>query len=154
MSSIEGGEIRLTAYEEKQGAFFGMGVLQYASKDKNAAVSTEYAAIIDVSRRLVLGLEFYKQGGAAAEWNWIESGDLVVKGPDLVSTTYRLGRGLATASVATAPAQAPARTWRPPRQPSYQQADAPRPQRRQAAARPPAPVKKKKSFTLFDLLFN
>ncbi len=138
---LNGNSARLTGYEEKPGQFKGIGVLRYSagsSADKSGAKEIELAAIIDLTHKQLLGIEPYREGETLAGWTWADTGDLSVKGPDGVSSVYHLALALdpvAPTIVSSARQQ--------------QRAQAPR---RQASAS--QPTHKKKSFTLFDLLFN
>jgi len=139
---MNGDTATLTGYEPKAGQFKGIGVLRYLAgsiADKAGSKEVELAAIIDLAHKQVLGIEPYREGEALASWTWADSGDLVVKGPDGVSSTYHLGQGLL--------ASAQQRLVN-----GVLQGGTPAP-RRQTAANS-APPRRKKAFTLFDLLFN
>ncbi len=139
---LSGDTVTLTGYEDKAAQFRGIGVLRYVAgslADKGGSREVELAAIIDVAHKQVLGIEPYRDGDTLANWTWADSGDLVVKGTDGVSSTYHLGQALAGGGQ-VAQRQAP----------SQGQVSAPR---RQTASASPTP-RRKKAFTLFDLLFN
>jgi len=132
---------QLTGWEERGPPFKGIGVLRYSAgqiQNGSTQEAAELAVIIDLVHRQVIGIEPYKIGDRAATWTWTDGGELIVKGPDGVSSSFRLGEALATRpDMNRSTAQFPARTTSA--------------STGQSAS---APAHKKKGFTLFDLFFN
>lgn len=133
-------------WEPKLPPFKGIGVLRYIAgtfATPAGAQEVELAAIIDVPRRQIIGVELFRQGDKLATWTWMDTGLLVVKGPDGVSSNYHLADGVAVAGAV------PAR----PTAPIYQSTTT-QPRRQTASASSTPPPRRKKGFSLFDLLFN
>ena len=132
---------KLTNFEEKAAPFKGIGVLRYLAGRKDGTdgpKDIELAAIIDLLHQSQIGIEPYSEGDTLANWTWADSGDLIVQGPDGVSSSYHLAQALAMAGGSG-------------RTPSSQAGTSQ--QRRQSTASA-APTHRKKSFSIFDLLFN
>ena len=134
--------VALTGWEEKGPPFHGIGVLRYTAGQfpaNPAPKELELGAIVDLVHGQVIGIEPVRIGDRLASWEWTEGGELIVTGPDGVNSNFRLAEGLAAV---------PGRTGA-----GATQAAAPLVPR-QVAAAPAPPPRKKKTFTLFDLLFN
>ena len=137
---------QLLNWEQKLPPFKGIGVLRYSAGSvatPAGAQAVELAAIIDIYRRQIIGVELFRQGDKLATWTWLDTGQLVVKGPDGVSSNYHLADGIAVAGVVPV---------RPP-SPVYPSGTA-QPRRQTASVSSAPPPRRKKSFSLFDLLFN
>ena len=104
--------------------------------------AVELAAILDIVHKQVIGIEPFRSGDALTSWAWTEDGQLTVKGPDGVTSNFKLAEIL-TGQQARPANQAAASN----------QALAPAARRQSTAAAAPPP-RKKKALTLFDLLFN
>jgi tetratricopeptide (TPR) repeat protein len=129
----------LTGWEEKGQPFKGIGILRYAGGEVATGQTrekTEFAVIIDIVHRQIVGIEPYRIGDKPASWTWTDGGELIVKGSDGVSSNYRLGEALTAQQLGSSLAS---------NRGSFQT------QARQTSAPPP---RKKKGFALFDFLFN
>jgi tetratricopeptide (TPR) repeat protein len=153
------GKPRLIAWEIKPPPVEGVGVLKFyggAVKTKSGTEEVELAALIDLVEGRVLTVEPEKQGNRTAQWTW-EPGRVIIASVDGVTDEFPLrsspasltgaaGDGLTRRYSGTG---TPGAAWAPWDQPWAGGMGPPPDQVRTQRS-----VVKKKSKTLFDLLFN
>jgi hypothetical protein len=147
------GEPRLLEWELKPPPFKGIGVLRFyggAVPGKGGSEDMELVAVVDVDANLVIAIEPHKQGEKVATWTW-EQGKITVASVDGVTDEFsvRVGRNniASPGGSRTYATGEQGGGWAPWAEPWAGGAGA-----------TDAPVKrsgsKKKSKTIFDLLFN
>lgn len=147
------GEPRLLEWELKPPPFKGIGVLRFyggAVPGKGSSEDMELVAVVDVDANLVIAIEPHKQGEKVATWTW-EQGKITVASVDGVTDEFsvRVGRDniASPGGSRTYATGEQGGGWAPWAEPWAGGAGA-----------TDAPVKrsgsKKKSKTIFDLLFN
>lgn len=146
------GSPRLVRWELKEQPFQGIGVLYFQGGQVVSRTGTddlEQAAIVDVERGLVVAIEPHKQGERVATWTW-EDGKVTVASVDGVTDTFTLRafRPTIAAPAGRRYSNQPDSEWAPWNTPfgGFGAAPSSSPKR--------ATVKKKKSKSIFELLFN
>lgn len=150
LEMLGSGQPKLLEWEVKEPPFKGIGTLRFFSgtlEGKAGREDLEHVAVVDIETSVVLGIEPHKRGKKVATWTW-DSGKVTVASVDGVTDELELrterndiadapgGRRYTTTSQGGGWAP-----WDTPFGGSFGQS--------------PAPKRvKKKSKTLFDMLFN
>jgi tetratricopeptide (TPR) repeat protein len=145
------GEPRLIEWELKKAPFKGIGVLKFyggATAGRQGPEDVELAAVLDVEESKVIAIEPHRQGTKVASWTW-EEGKVTVASVDGVTDELpvRVGKeSVAAGAGRRDPGSEPGYSgWAPWAQPWGGGWGAPPPKPRTA---------RKKSKSIFDLLFN
>ena len=148
------GQPKLLAWELKEMPYRGIGLLRFQAgtlSTKSGEEDLELVAVVDVDMGVVIAIEPHRQGEKVATWTW-DGNKVTVATADGVTDEFELrvgrpefaGSGMGdrryTSTSQAGPAWAP---WDSPFGGSFEQGPTKKIQ-----------VKKKKSKTIFDLLFN
>ena len=147
------GEPKLLEWQIKEPPFGGIGTLRFfggtvAGKSRKEAL--ELVAVVDLDRSQVVAVEPHKQGDKVATWTW-DNGKVTVASVDGVTDEFDLRAGRGNEMVDGGPGRRYTTTmdggggwapWNAPFGSSF------------GEDRPPPKRVKKKSKTIFDLLFN
>jgi hypothetical protein len=157
LEAVGEGKPRLLSWELKKSPFLGIGVLRFDGGVMTARGSkeqVELAAVIDVDEARVLSIVTERQGARHANWIW-EEGKLTVASADGVSEEHNLRVGREPVVASTGPGTGARRYAQPKNYSFWSPFGGPWDQGGSSSQKPANRyTAKKKSKSLFDLLFN
>ncbi len=153
------GEPKLLDWEVKKAPYRGLGLLRFYSGalvTKRGEEDLEQVAVVDLDLGLVIAIEPHRQGEKTATWTWDEN-KVTVATADGVIDEFELRVGRPETAGPGSVATSGGRRYSSPTQVGEAWAPWDSPMGAAPYSQGPSkrvPVKKKKSKTLFDLLFN